>query len=141
MYERHETGINGENAATNYLKDIGYKIYCKNFCSHFGEIDIIAIDKDEIVFVEVKTRTQKLFGSPAEAVDKNKKHHIYKTAEYFVLLNNLENHLLRFDVVEIFITNNDDIKISHIKNAILEKPVYRKVEVTKNVEDTETINL
>ena len=128
MYERHEVGINGEEAACDYLQRLGYKIYCRNFRSYFGEIDIIAIDENEIVFVEVKTRTQKNFGRPAEAVDINKKHHIYKTAEYFVLLNELENSFLRFDVIEIYMTRNNDMKISHIKNAISEKPAYTHVE-------------
>lgn len=128
MYERHEIGINGEDAATDYLKRLGYKIYCRNFRSYFGEIDIIAIDKNEIVFVEVKTRTQKKYGTPAEAVDINKKHHIYKTAEYFVLLNELENSFMRFDVIEIYIYKDNDIKITHIKNAISEKPAYTNVE-------------
>ena len=128
MYERHETGINGEDYATNYLKDIGYKIHCRNFRSNFGEIDIVAIDNEELVFVEVKTRTQKLFGQPADAVNVNKKHHIYKTAEYFLLINGLENAYIRFDVIEIFISQNNEIKLSHIKNAILEKPTYTNVE-------------
>lgn len=64
MYERHEVGINGEKIAADYLYNLGYKIYCKNFHSYFGEIDIIAGDKNEIVFVEVKTRTQNLFRCP-----------------------------------------------------------------------------
>ena len=64
MYERHEIGINGEEAACDYLKRLGYKIYCRNFRSYFGEIDIIAIDENEIVFVEVKTRTQKILVDP-----------------------------------------------------------------------------
>ena len=128
MYERHETGINGEEIATNYLKNIGYKIHTRNFNSYFGEIDIIALDDNELVFVEVKTRTQNLFGQPADAVDINKKHHIYKTAEYFVLLNNLENAFIRFDVIEIYIYKNNEIKLSHIKNAICEKPTYTNVE-------------
>ena len=128
MYERHETGINGEEIASNYLKNIGYKIHTINFNSRFGEIDIIAIDNDELVFIEVKTRTQSLFGQPAEAVDINKKHHIYKTAEYFVLLNNLENAFIRFDVIEIYIFKNNETKLFHIKNAICEKPTYTNVE-------------
>ncbi len=130
MYERHKIGISGEDIAVNYLINLNYKISYRNFRSYFGEIDIIAIDKNELVFIEVKTRTQKNFGTPAEAVDINKKHHIYKTAEYFLLLNNLENSLIRFDVIEIFINKNKDVKLSHIKNAILDKPRYRNVENT-----------
>lgn len=128
MYKRHEVGISGEDIATHYLQKLNYKIYCRNFNSYFGEIDIIAIDDNELVFVEVKTRTQNLFGTPAEAVDINKKHHIYKTAEYFILKNHIENSFIRFDVIEIFISTNNDTKISHIKNAIYEKPRYTHVE-------------
>ena len=96
MYERHITGSNGEDFATQFLLEKGYKICERNYRCKVGEIDIVALDKDEIVFVEVKTRTQSKFGMPAEAVDGRKKNHIYRVAEYFVMANQLENKFMRF---------------------------------------------
>ena len=69
MYERHETGKIGENIAVSYLEKIGYKIIDRNFECRQGEIDIVALDNDIIVFIEVKTRASALYGLPKEAVN------------------------------------------------------------------------
>ena len=69
MYVRHELGSDGEAEACEFLKKIGYKIVEKNYRCKIGEIDIVANEGDELVFVEVKTRSQKLFGDPSEAVN------------------------------------------------------------------------
>ena len=61
MYIRHETGKIGEDLATKYLENLGYTIVERNFVAKQGEIDIIAKDKQELVFVEVKTRTNTLY--------------------------------------------------------------------------------
>ena len=72
MYERHVLGKTGEEIATQYLIENGYKLVIRNFRCRQGEIDIIAKDKDEIVFIEVKTRKNANYGSPVDAVDKRK---------------------------------------------------------------------
>ena len=59
MYIKQRIGIIGEGIAANYLKSINYEILDRNFNCKQGEIDIIAKDKEEYVFVEVKTRTNK----------------------------------------------------------------------------------
>lgn len=120
MYERHETGKIGEEIAAKYLASIDYKIIEKNFECKRGEIDIIAINKDELVFIEVKTRSSAMYGRPAEAVNEIKKKHIYKAAEYYVYIRNLENEKIRFDVIEVYKKNNKYV-INHIKKAITEK--------------------
>ena len=124
MYKNKETGDLGEKIAIEYLTKQGYYIYEKNFRCKMGEIDIIAIDKidtNELVFIEVKTRKQNIFGSPAEAVDDVKINHIYRVAEFFLMINKLENCYTRFDVIEIYEKSNNKIQINHIKNAITEK--------------------
>lgn len=83
----------------------------------------------KLFLLKSKRELKIYFGAPAEAVDINKKHHLYKTAEYFLLLNKMENAFVRFDVIEIFITTNSDVRLSHIKNAIFEKPRYTHVEI------------
>lgn len=69
----YKYGILGEDLASNYLENIGYKIIERNFLCKQGEIDIIAKDKDEYVFIEVKTRSNRCYGRPSEAVNKLKK--------------------------------------------------------------------
>ena len=126
MYERHITGSNGEDFATQFLLDYGYKICERNYRCKLGEIDIVALDKDEIVFVEVKTRTQSKFGMPADAVDGRKKNHIYRVAEYYVMVNQLEDKFMRFDVIEVYVDFSGKARISHIKNAIMDVPKFTK---------------
>lgn len=121
MYERHETGKIGEEIAVAYLKQNGYQIIERNFECRQGEIDIIAKDKNDLVFVEVKTRSSALYGLPKEAVDKTKKKHIYRSAEYYVYLKHLENYPIRIDVIEIY-KKHGRFKVHHIKQAITERP-------------------
>ena len=82
-----------------------------------GEIDIIAKDKNEIVFIEVKTRTNINYGNPAEAVNTPKQKHIKRATEYYVHINNLYKYYIRFDVIEIYYKNKRT-QINHIKQAI-----------------------
>ena len=95
-----------------------YKIIKQNFRCKQGEIDIIATDKksqdNNIVFIEVKTRTNLDFGTPAEAVNQVKKQHIVKTAKYFLYSNNIKYANIRFDAIEVLL-NKNKYKINHIK--------------------------
>ena len=121
MYERHETGKIGEDIAVKYLENIKYKIIERNFECKQGEIDIIAKDKEWIVFVEVKTRASVLYGLPKEAVNQNKKKHIYRSAEYYIYSRNLQNIPIRIDVIEVY-KKHRKFWVNHIKQAITDKP-------------------
>ena len=124
MYKNQEIGKLGEEIATNYLIEQGYHIYQKNFRCQVGEIDIIAIDKidkNELVFIEVKTRCQDQFGEPIESVNHTKINHLYKAAEFFLMLNKLENSYVRFDVIEIYEKPNKLLHINHLKNVMQSK--------------------
>ncbi len=92
-----------------------YKILARNYHTYQGEIDIIAKDEEEYVFVEVKTRTTSLFGKPVEAVNLKKKNHLLRATEYFVYKNRLNNDLIRFDIIEVYIKENTSF-INHLKN-------------------------
>lgn len=116
MYTRHITGKIGEDITVKYLIKNGYKILERNFECRQGEIDIIALDKDELVFIEVKTRSTFFYGSPSEAVNEIKQKHIYKSAEYYVYSRHLENERIRIDVIEVY-KKNDKFVINHIKQA------------------------
>lgn len=118
----------GENIACEFLEKHNFQIIDKNFSCYLGEIDIIAIDKNELVFIEVKTRTQDFFGAPREAVDINKKSHIYNVAQYYLINKNLNDPYVRFDVIEVYLYDSQaDYQIKHIKNVITENPFIKKV--------------
>lgn len=105
-------GRKGEKAVAKYLKKQGYKILEKNYTTPFGEADLIVLDKDEIAFVEVKTRTGDNYGTPAEAVGPEKRRRYYQIANCYWLKIGEEPNA-RFDVAEVFA----DGKIEYIKNA------------------------
>ena len=122
MYIKKELGKIGEDIAEKYLLENNYKIIDRNFECRQGEIDIVANDysKNELVFIEVKTRTNKNYGNPSEAVNKNKQKHIYKSAEYYVYKYNLYHRSIRFDIIEININFEEKkIIINQIKNAFI----------------------
>ena len=97
----------GEEAAEEYLKEKGYAILQKKFRSGQGEIDIIATDKDWIIFVEVKTRTGDIYGSPQESIDFNKVDRIRKSAIAFLKENKTDKKKsIRFDAISININKN-----------------------------------
>lgn len=105
-------GTIGEIEVANYLKAQGYKIVAMNYKNKIGEIDIVALDKNVIVFVEVKSRATLAFGRPCEAVDFRKQQKIRKVAELYLLQKQQYNSDVRFDVVEVL---GDEISL--IKNA------------------------
>ncbi len=94
-------GIKGERLTIKYLKKKGYKILEKNYFTNFGEADIIAKKDNNIVFVEVKTRTTEKFGTPSQAVGQNKQHKYRQIATYYMQKNSLEDYVLSFAVSEV----------------------------------------
>lgn len=117
MYKRKEIGKLGEDLSEKYLFDNGYKILNRNFYCNQGEIDIIAEKNSELIFVEVKTRTNMSYGTPAEAVTTTKRNHIRKVAKYYIHINGLYNKNIRFDIIEVYIKRNL-FNINHIKQAL-----------------------
>lgn len=111
-------GKKGEEIACEYLQKQGYKLLAKNFRSKLGEIDLIFLDRGVLVFVEVKTRGDKRFGEPEEAVTPYKIRSIIKTGQYFSLLHPELPEALRIDVVAILMKNENEAEnIKLIKNA------------------------
>ena len=109
-----EKGNLGELIALRYLIKKGAKILEKNYRIKTGEIDIIAKIEDELVFIEVKSRSSTRYGYPAEAVNYKKINKISNVARYFMLINNFNDVPIRFDVIEIYFNEK---KINHIINA------------------------
>lgn len=98
---KRKIGNLGEDAAENYLKQLGYAVIEKNFYYRHGEIDIIAKDGSTLVFVEVKSRRSERFGKPEESVTPKKQEMLRRTAEGYVESKNLTNIDCRFDVVSV----------------------------------------
>lgn len=117
MSKNHELGKLGEDIAANYIIGLGYKIIERNFECKQGEIDIIAKDKYEIIFIEVKTRSSILYGKACEAITTFKKKHLINSIKYYIYANKIECKNMRIDVIEVYF-NKFDIKINHIKKAI-----------------------
>lgn len=117
MYKRHIIGKEGEEIATEFLENKGYKMLDRNFLTRHGEIDIIAKDNEEYVFIEVKSRKNKKYGEPIDAIDKNKIKHLKSAINYYLYINKLENKFIRIDVIEVKYLQNK-IYINHIKQAI-----------------------
>ena len=105
----------GEKVAKQYLEKKNYRIIQMNFLCKQGEIDIIAKDRDEYVFIEVKTRGNYKFGFPRDAVNEKKEKHIKSATKYFIYKNCLQNKSIRFDVIEVRF-KADKYLIDHIKN-------------------------
>ena len=107
----------GEELASKYLEGLGYKIICNNFRCTQGEIDIVASDKNELIFVEVKTRSSIKFGEAKEAVNQKKQKHIVNAVKYYLYKTRQENVNIRIDVIEVYLFGGK-VKINHIKQAI-----------------------
>lgn len=117
MYVSHELGRIGENIIADYITKLGYKVVERNFECNQGEIDIVAKDKEELVFIEVKTRTDISYGEASEAVTNTKKRHLINSIKYYIYKQKLENQLIRIDVAEVYI-NKGKVKVNYIKQAI-----------------------
>jgi len=92
------TGGQAEERACRYLKDLGYEIVARNWRCRFGEIDIVARDRDVLVFVEVKARASGRFGGPEAAVDPVKQGRLVSAARMFIQQTGAQLPA-RFDVV------------------------------------------
>lgn len=108
-------GKEGEEMAVDFIRKQGFKIIKKNYRTAFGEIDIIARDKDVIVFIEVKTRADSFFGHPFEAVNHRKREKIKKVALCYMKGLKKENPA-RFDVLSIRLENGKHT-VEHIRDA------------------------
>ena len=110
-------GDRGERAAAKYLKQQGYRLLARQSRSRIGEIDLIALDGDTIVFVEVKTRSSHAAGHPTEAVTVVKQRQLTRTALAWLKRRKLLDARARFDVVAITWQETGPPLIEHYQNA------------------------
>ncbi len=117
MSRARELGVSGEEAAARFLQKKRFKIVRRGFRFHRGEIDIIAYDRDTLVFIEVKTRQNLECGLPEEAVTPAKQVQIRKVAEAFLAVNHLENVPCRFDILSLLPDSDGGFSVRHIRDA------------------------
>jgi putative endonuclease len=115
MAESHNLGQKGEDLAAEYLKKAGYRIRHRNWKSGKRELDIVAENKDFIVFVEVKTRTDDYQMHPVSAVTREKQRSIIYAADGYLQTYDISKES-RFDVITI-ISKGKTSEIDHIENA------------------------
>lgn len=118
MIEPHELGKIGEDLAVAYLQDKGYQILERNWRSGHKEIDIIALNDDDVlIIVEVKTRKSDDFGEPDIAVGITKQRMLIWAADAYVRYRNLDVDV-RFDIISIVISDAEP-EIEHIEDAFI----------------------
>lgn len=110
-------GAFGESLACEFLTRDGYRVLDRNFSCRAGELDIIAVQDETVVFIEVKTRSSGKYGLPSDAVNRAKQQKIVKTALYYMQKNKLLDYMCRFDVIEITFDEENNHKINLIKDA------------------------
>lgn len=110
-----QQGAQAEEQATQYLSQKGYRVLARNFRATGGEIDIVAFQKDTLVFVEVKERASQAFGGPIAAVTSTKQKRIVHAALQFIKIHKKVTYdAIRFDVICIL-----PEEIEHIENAFI----------------------
>ena len=121
-----QRGTLGEEAARDFLKAAGLKFLTANYACKEGEIDLIFRDRETLVFVEVKTRTEGGWTRPGKAVDDRKKRALIRTANEYLKL--LKNPLVayRYDVVEVLLVNGAVSEVRHNVNSFNSTMVRRR---------------
>lgn len=113
----HPKARAAEDAAARHLKAQGYKVVERNFATRFGEIDIVAVQRDVVVFVEVKSRSSDDYGPPEEGVTATKQAHLRRAAELYLKRHRLLDSPCRFDVLALTGTCEEGWAIEHFADA------------------------
>ncbi len=114
--ERLSLGKFGEDLAFKEIKGLGYKKILRNYRCPLGEVDLIAMDGDTMVFVEVKTRKGRPLAYAKEAVNDRKRRQLSKVALFYMKSNNLNEVKARFDVVAVSLAGGEQ-QVEVIRNA------------------------
>ena len=120
--KRRETGITGEKLAADLIKKRGYKIIETNYRCPPGEIDIVARHKDCLVFIEVRSKTSRRFGTPEESITAVKREHLRATAMHYLQTHEDLPEQWRIDMVAVEMTPEGKVlRTSLIENAVSEE--------------------
>jgi putative endonuclease len=116
-------GAAGEKAAARFLKGLGYRLVRRNYRSKVGEIDIIALDGDTLVFVEVKTLRSDDASWPEEHVNAAKRRKLIQAAKYYLSSKSAMDRPCRFDVIAVTMPVDGSPQIEHFIDAF--SPLHR----------------
>lgn len=112
-----QIGKQGEDIATDYLRKKGYTIIDRNFKARYEEVDIVAVHKKILIFIEVKTRTSTAYGLPIEAITYFKLQSLIKAAQFYSLCHPKLPQDLRIDAVSVQLDSNEQlVSIEHREN-------------------------
>ena len=108
----------GESLARDYLISKGYRILNMNYRNRFGEIDIVCMNKDLLIFCEIKSSYSNSFGFPIESVTYYKQNQIIKLSKLYSMSKKYFDYNIRYDIIEIIFNNlNSSYIINHIEDA------------------------
>lgn len=115
---RRQLGLKGEEAAAGYLKRSGYRVLNKNYSCRLGEIDIVALESDTLVFIEVRSRSSDEYGLAQESVTMRKQLRLRQLAWHYLKAEGKTGSSCRFDVISVLFDENGNLKrLEHIENA------------------------
>ena len=115
MAQHNELGKKGEQLAVDYLQENGYSIRERNYRFDKAEVDIIAVKKDTLAIIEVKTRSTVEFGNPQDFVKPKQIQRLVKAVDEYVTVNDLDVEI-RFDIIAI-VKDKSNFTIEHLKDA------------------------
>jgi len=110
-------GRKGENLAASYLRNLGWEILERNYRTRLGEIDLVCRDRDSIVFVEVKTRTETDFARPDQSVTQHKQAKLRRLVEEYLVKHGQESADVRCDVLGVMLKGRRP-EFDHIVGAL-----------------------
>ena len=116
MAEKHDLGNKGEEIAVEHLRSLGYTIRHTNWRVQHLELDIVAMDDNELVVAEVKTRGSNSYEHPSEAVSNKKIRFLVNATEAYIQEYDLDVET-RFDVISIIFFSKTDFELEHFKDA------------------------
>lgn len=117
LSEKQQIGQLAEQKACEYLQAKGFRLITQNYRCYFGEIDIVMQDQEDIVFIEVRSRADTLYGHALESIGVKKMRKLIKTAAHFLQAKRwLHKKPSRFDVITIH-QNAGNMRLEWIKNA------------------------
>ncbi len=117
MDDRAGLGRSGEQQAVRFLQRRRFRIVTRNYRCPLGEIDVVALDGRTVVFVEVKTRSDRVHADPEDAVNFVKQERLFQAARFFLRQTRSEDRACRFDVIAITRSADDGMEIEHIPDA------------------------
>jgi putative endonuclease len=118
MHDRRSQGSKFEDLACVYLVEKGYKILDRNVYLMRKELDVVALDRGTVVFVEIKGRRSTRFGSPAEAMGRTKRRHLIEAAKVYIKSRKLVGRPCRFDFIAVTFESGLP-SFTHFENAFL----------------------